>query len=150
MFFKYRIYEKNEKALSLTAATKMATDGLTYSDFITKALIGAIGGMGTPITEIEWHIGFSSAVRKRIGDRYIKNDEGYAILLGKAVKVYAATERGFIYAAATLSSLLAGGELYEGFLYDVPLAEERGYRVYLPARAGFEGFFHGGTVVIHT
>ena len=126
MFFKYRIYEKNEKTLSLTAATKLAADGLTYSDFVTKALAGAIGGAGTPIDAIEWNIGFTASVRKRIGDRYIKNDEGYAILLGKTVKVYAASERAFIYAAATISSLLAGGELYEGFLYDVPLAEERG------------------------
>ena len=141
MFFKYRIYEKSNTALSLTAATRLSADGLMYSDFIQKALTGAIGGLGTPITEIEWHIGFSAAIRKRIGDRYIKNNEGYAIVLGSKVKVYAATERGFIYAAATMSSLLAGGELYEGFLYDVPLAEERGYRVYLPARAGLDGFF---------
>ena len=141
MFFKYRIYEKNEKTLSLTAATRLATEGLTYSDFITKSLTAAIGGIGTEVTEIEWNIGFTASVRKRIGARYIKNDEGYAIVLGSKIKVYAASERAFIYAAATISSLLAGGELYEGFLYDVPLAEERGYRVYLPARAGFEGFF---------
>ena len=141
MFFKYRIYEKKDTILSISATTVMATEGLTYRDFIDSALFGAIGGEGTPIGRIEWHIGMPVSVRKKIGDRYIKNDEGYALVLGKTVKVYAATERGFIYAAATLSSLASGGELYEGFLYDVPLAEERGYRVYLPARAGFEGFY---------
>ena len=141
MFFKYRIYQNNGKSLALSAATATATEGLTYRDFIDSALASAIGGEGTPIGAIEWHVGFSAAVRKRIGSLYIKNDEGYAILLGSTVRVYAATERAFIYAAATLSSLALGGELYEGFLYDVPLAEERGYRVYLPSRAGFEGFY---------
>ena len=140
MFFKYRIYQNNGKSLALSAATATATEGLTYRDFIDSALTSAIGGEGTPIGAIEWHVGFSAAVRKRIGSLYIKNDEGYAILLGSTVRVYAATERAFIYAAATLSSLALGGELYEGFLYDVPLCEERGYRVYLPSRAGLEGF----------
>ena len=141
MFFKYRIYEKKENVLSFSAVTEMAAAGLAYADFIKSALAGAVGGIGAPITEIEWHIGLSASVRKRIGDRYVKSPEGYAIVLGSKVKVYAATERAFIYAAATLSSLAKEGELYEGFLYDVPLAEERGYRVYLPSRAGFDGFF---------
>ena len=56
------------------------------------------------------------------------------------MKVYAASERATVYAAATLATLAGSGELFEGFLYDAPLAEERGYRVYLPSRAGMAGF----------
>ena len=141
MFFKYRIYEKSENVLSLFSGTKLNTEALLYRDFIGDALTGAIGGSGAPVTEIEWNIGISPSVRKRIGSLYKKSDEGYAIILGSKVRVYAATEGAFIYAAATLSSLAKGNELFEGFLYDVPLSEERGYRVYLPSRAGFEGFF---------
>ena len=141
MFFEYRIYENEGSALSLSRLTSMAIEGLTYGDFIENALLSAIGGAGSPITSIEWHIGMPASVKKRIGDRYIKSDEGYAIVLGSRVRVYAATERGFIYAAATLSTLASGGELYEGFLYDVPVCETRIFRCYLPSRAGMEDFF---------
>lgn len=141
MFFKYRILDCKKTALSLTADTKTATEGREFRDFIDSALAGGRRTGGTPIRAIEWHIGITPAVRRRIGEAYLGSDEGYALVLGETVKVYAASERATIYAAATLSTLAGSGELFEGFLYDAPLAEERGYRVYLPSRAGFEEFY---------
>ena len=141
MFFQYRIYDQKGSALSLTPATVTATEEREFRDFIDSALAGGCRRGNTPIRTIEWHIGITPAVRRRIGEAYRRSEEGYALVLGETVKVYAASERATIYAAATLSTLSGSGELFEGFLYDAPLAEERGYRVYLPARAGFEEFY---------
>ena len=140
MFFNYRIYNRGERQISLARATDHASEGLYFRDCIDTLLSsGKHGREG--IARIEWHIGFTQAVRRRIGDAYLANEEGYAIIIDTVTKVYAASERGFIYAAATLSQLSLGGELCCGFLYDVPLSEERGYRVFLPSRAGMQDFF---------
>lgn len=141
MFFKYRFLDMKGPALSLSSVTELSTEGMTYRDFIESTLTASVGGKGAPIKSIEWHIGFPASLKKRLGDAYEKNDEGYAILADTVTRVYAATERAFIYAAATLSQLSASGELSSGLLYDVPLSEERGYRVFLPARAGFKAFY---------
>lgn len=140
MFFKYRIYETTDTRYALTAATDVGTAALAYQDAV-NSLLSAGYTLGAPISRIEWRIGFTDAIRRRIGKAYQKSEEGYAIVIDSVVRVYAASERACIYAAATLSQLSARGELAGGFLYDVPLAEERGYRVYLPSRAGLEGFY---------
>ncbi len=141
MFFKYRILNVSEKKIAFTPTTELATEGLAYADFIESALTSAIGGDGDAIERLEWKIGFSSSVRKKIGAAYQKNKEAYAIVLGKVTRVFAASQEACIYAAATLSLLAKGGELFEGFIYDLPIAPERGFRVFLPARAGFEDFY---------
>ena len=140
MFFKYCLYDREEARFSVTPLTVCATEGLTFREYIDTALATA-HGTGEPIAAIEWHRGIPTAIRRRIGDRFRASDEGYAIVIGKKTRVYAASERATIYAAATLSTLSHGGELHGGFLYDVPLAEERGYRVYLPSRAGIRAFY---------
>ncbi len=141
MFFTYRIFHTTDKKLILTPQTDLASAELTYTDFITTTLTSAVGGEGEAIERIEWKIGFSLAIKKKIGAAYQKCDEGYAIVLGKVTRVFAASEKAFIYAAATLSLLAHDGELCEGFLYDVPLGEERGFRVFLPARSDFDAFY---------
>lgn len=140
MFFRYRIYETTAEGLTLSKATELSLAERTYRDYMENALRSACG-TGTPVERIEWHMGLTAAIRRRIGDAYLPSEEGYAILIDKVTRVYIASERAAIYAAATLSTLSVGGELCRGFLYDVPLCEERGYRAYLPARAGLAGFY---------
>ncbi len=141
MFFKYRVFQESDNKLSLTKNTLLSTEGLTYGDFIKSSLSSSFGEEGEAISSLEWKIGFSSSVRKKIGDAYKKNDEAYAIVLGKVTRIFATSEKAFIYAAATLSQLARENKLSEGFLYDLPIGNERGYRAFLPARAGFEDFY---------
>lgn len=70
-------------------------------------------------------------------------DEGYRILIDPAkITVSASGIRGFIYAAVTLLTAAARGELCEGELEDEPDCSFRGYRVYLPGRASFQKFYN--------
>ena len=141
MFFNYRIYDCEDTLLSLTPDTAMGAAELSYRDCIESMLFSATHGAGAPIGAIEWRIGFPASVRRRIGTAYRESDEGYAIVIGTTVRVYAATERAFIYAAATIAQLASRGELFAGFLYDVPFCETRIFRCYLPSRAGMADFF---------
>ena len=139
MFFPYRLLDMGDTLFSIAKTTAKETEGREYRDFIDSALATATAH-GKPIARLEWHIGIPASVKRRIGEAFIKSEEGYALLIGEVTRIYAASERATIYAAATLSQLSISGELHGGFLYDVPIAEERGYRVYLPSRAGMAGF----------
>ena len=138
MFFKLNQYDKTEKAVSLSKSTALLTENLEYSEFITSVL-SETGGCGAPCSEISFTRGFPKRIKDKICE-YSPSDEAYAIEIGKKTKVFSLSERGFIYAAATLAALSESGELYEGFLYDRPVCDVRGYRVYLPKRAGFDDF----------
>ena len=140
MFFNYRIYDKTDKKLYVTKTTECATEDLSYSDCIKSMLSSAVC-VGEGISRIEWHLGITASVRHRIGDAYLKSEDGYAITVDTVTKVYASTERGLIYAAATLSQLSRADELFRGFIYDVPMGEERGYRVFLPSHTGMQEFY---------
>ena len=138
MFFKLNQYDKTEKAISLSNGTALLTENLEYSEFITSVL-NEIGGCGTLCSEISFTRGFPKRIKDKIRD-LSTTEEAYAIEIGKKTKVFSLSERGFIYAAVTLAALSESGELYEGFLYDRPICSERGYRVFLPKRSGFDDF----------
>ena len=140
MFFEYRIYDTGDRAMAFSADTALSTEGLPCREYMESVLTAACGA-GHPIQRIEWRLGLPSAVRKRIGDKLQKSREGYAIVIGEVTKVYAESEAGFVLAASTLACLARGGDLFEGFLYDVPFCEERIFRCFFPSRAGTENFF---------
>ena len=140
MFFQYSIYDVGDRGMALTANTALSAETLTYREYIESALSSA-RGHGHPIHRIEWHLGLTPSVRKRIGDKLKKSPEGYAILIGDVTKVYAESEPGFVLAASTLACLAKSGDLREGFLYDVPFCEHRIFRCFFPSRAGTESFF---------
>ena len=54
--------------------------------------------------------------------------------------IRALSAEGFLYASSTLLSLAESGELAEGFIYDCPCDDVRGYRTFLPPRDQFDDF----------
>lgn len=147
MFFKFDIHRKSEKKLYFTKQTDIFMQNTTYSDFIISTLRGSVKDCSKDnssfIREINFLLGYPKKVRSLICKHtsFLLNDESYAIVLGEITQVYSATERGFIYAAATLAQLSEFGELESGFVYDAPIGIERGYRVFLPSRSEFEAFY---------
>ena len=143
MFFKLDIHEKTGKPFSIAASTALQTETVAYRDFIEATLSGAASARADAIEEIRFSVGFPKSIRTRIAARMAlsRSEEAYAIVIDKVTRVYAATERGFIYAAATLAQLSEFGELESGLVYDAPIGSERGYRVFLPGRAGFADFY---------
>jgi len=140
MFFNYRIYDAGDRHMTLSANTNLSAEALTYRDYIESALSHSYGH-GNEISRIEWKLGFTPSVRRRIGEKFKKTDEGYAIYIGKTTKVYAESEQAFIFAASTLATLSENNELKEGFLYDAPSCELRIFRCFLPSRAGMADFY---------
>lgn len=147
MFFKFDIHQKSGKRLYFTKQTDIFMQNATYSDFIISMLRGSVKDYSKDnssfIREINFSLGYPKKVRSLISRHasFLPNDESYAIVIGETTQIYSDTERGFIYAAATLSQLYEFGELESGFVYDVPIGTERGYRVFLPSRAEFEDFY---------
>ena len=146
MFFKIDIHQKSGKKLYFTKQTDIFMQNAAYSDFIISTLRGSVKDYSKDnssfIREINFSLGYPKKVRSLICKHtsFLPNDESYAIVLGETTQVYSATERGFIYAAATLSQLSEFGELESGFVYDAPIGTERGYRVFLPSRSEFNAF----------
>ena len=80
MFFNYRIYDAGDRHMTLSANTAISAESLTYRDYIESALSKA-HGRGNEISCIEWKLGFTPSVRRRIGEKFKKTDEGYAIYI---------------------------------------------------------------------
>jgi len=146
MFFKLKIHEKTGEKLHFPASCTVDFTDREYADclrtFFAEDLF-ASPRTGIPCRRIVFRRGFPAAVKQKIREAgtLSSSPEAYAIVLGQTTKIYAADERGFIYAAAMLCMLAECGEAECGFVYDYPLAGTRGYRVYLPSRAGFDAFF---------
>lgn len=143
MFFQLNLHQKTGKKLYFTEKTDVRIPTPVYSDFILSALKGAEATDAAFIREIDFSLGFPKSLRSRIArhTRLLPNEEAYAITIGEVTRVYAVTERGFIYAAATLKQLSEFGELESGLVYDAPIGTERGYRVFLPPRSDFDEFY---------
>ena len=139
MFFKLDIYEKTSEKLVFSEACNIMCEGITYAEFIKDIFSGSVGGNGRPILSVSFIKGFPAKIKKKIPEGFDCPD-AYAIEIGKSTKIYSKDERGFIYAMTTLRTLSDSGELFGGFIFDKPMVRERGYRVYLPAREGFESF----------
>lgn len=144
MFFKTKLYKKESTPLFLGQGTK--TDGVPeiFEDYIGKRLAhyGVNSGSGVKVESITFKLGFTASVKAKISAEceFSKSDEAYAIVLDKSTKIYAKKPQGFLFAVSTLCQLADFGELYRGFVYDYPISATRGYRTYLPSRAGIEDF----------
>lgn len=144
MFFKLKLYENSGKALHFASDCAYDVSDLAYGEFIAASL-AALGRDtdGCACKKITFHHGFPASLKEKIRRQteLSPSKEAYAVVLGETTKIYATSEQGFIYAVSTLTQLSESGELCCGLLYDYPMMGTRGYRVYLPARSGFEEFF---------
>ena len=142
MFFDLKLYQKGKTKLSLGKDATYLFDDAQYSDCINKLIDSNTSLENGTIKEIRFVLGLTEDVINRIGKYRCSsaNAEEYAITIDTVTTVWAASARAFIYAASTLCALYTSGELQRGFLYDYPLFETRGYRAYLPSRAGFKDF----------
>ena len=88
------------------------------------------------ITDISFIKGFSereiSLINRTFGDVYKENKESYLIIIDEDIKVYSESINGFIYATAMIKRK-SFGELKKGIIYNYPLCEVRGVKVFLPA-----------------
>lgn len=143
MFFDLKLYKKNKTALSLGMNTVDHSDKTEYSDFIKQLLKGAIRNTNGSIDEIRFYKGFTDEVKALIGKSRssLPCDEEYAISVDTVTKIWAESDRAFIYAISTICALQDSGELYRGFIYDYPQFNVRGYRAYLPSRKGLSDFY---------
>ena len=143
MFFDLKLYQKTKTKLSLGKNTVCLFGETQYSDCIKQLIASNTSLKNGTIKEIKFVLGLSEDVINRIGKYRSSspNDEEYAIAVDTVTTVWAASTRAFIYATSTLCALYTSGELQLGFLYDYPLLSTRGYRAYLPSRAGIYDFY---------
>jgi len=141
MFLKAKIEDLAGKRLDMSGAVLDLCD-TAYADYLTTTFntVKGLSHGGKLCTSVTLSLGFSPSIRKRIGDAYVKNDEAFAIRLGSKTTLYAVKPQGFIYAMATLLTLAEEGRLCEGFLYDRPVDDVRGYRGFLPPRDKMDHF----------
>ena len=146
MFFKPKIYNHKNEPIGISRDCTLSGDLPVKTDYIESILALCIEKSkesGALSTSIVFCREFPESVKRTIRRTVTLSDsnEAFAIRIDQTVTIYSASEIGFAYALNTLSQLLDTGELYRGFLYDYPLGTTRGYRAFLPARAGFDAFF---------
>lgn len=139
MYLKTKIFEKtSEKTVAFANdAIIKGTDCPYLREILNGVSIGEIIS-----DEIVVNIGITDEIKEKIGEKYAKNDEGFAIVIGKTTYIYAESEQAVFYAAATLKQLFDFGELCEAFIYDYPLGKFRGFRTFVPARFEMDDFRH--------
>ncbi len=71
-------------------------------------------------------------VNNTFGDVYKENKEGYLIVIDESITVYSKSLNGFIYASAMIKRKSKSG-LRKGVIYNYPVCEVRGVKVFLPA-----------------
>ena len=79
-------------------------------------------------------------VEDAFGVEYADSADAYTILADEAVTVYAKSKRGLLYGALTVVQMAAEQYLRKGLVYEAPVCEVRGAKVYLPGRAGIPYF----------
>ncbi len=143
MFFKLKVCDLTDKRIDLSGA-QIDLSGIKYADYLSTTFdsIRTLGKGDTPCACVTFVLGFPASIKKAIRAHcaYAKNDEAYAIRLGKKMVIYAIREEGFIFAASTLLALAEEGRLCEGLIYDYPIDDTRGYRAFLPPRDKFDDF----------
>lgn len=143
MFFKNKIQDLTDQKVkfSKTEVKNLETE---FEDYINNTIekIESLSSGKIICTEIKLVLGFTPALIKKIKNysEYKKHDEAFAINIGSKTTIWATQKIGFIYAISTLLMLAESGELCKGFIYDYPIDDIRGFRVFLPARHEFEAF----------
>ena len=144
MFFKLKISELEGERAHLARECKVTfPEGYTneyVNTSLTRRLMG--DGEGVAVGTVDLKLGYPRSIREKIKAHGfdVTDPEGYAIVINKQTKVYAKTEKGFIFAVSTLLQLKDFGEMRCGFIYDAPEVGTRGYRAFLPGRAYFNDF----------
>lgn len=148
MFFNPRVYEKiSDRKVVLNEKRKVVSDGNINSFILSE--ISSLNSENYAdesqifCTKIYIHSHMDTEVKEKIieykGD-YVKNSEGYAILTGEEIHIWAEDEAGVLYAVATLRQMMDFDELWESFVYDYPRSSFRGYRVFVPGRSYIDDF----------
>lgn len=146
MFFKTKIFDLSENKIFFSN-TELKSSGRQYNNYIdtTFTKIKQYSKNGTKQCKtIDFVLGFTPSVIKKIKSytEYKKNKEAFAIKLGVKTVIWAMTEEGFIFALSTLLQLAENNNLCEGFIYDYPINDIRGYRTFLPPKDKFDDFYN--------
>lgn len=140
MFFKPLFAEKGRKSVFFDADTSVPSFGTNYMKSYAAELVKN-GGKGELYCRgIKAVKGFSDEIKARVGTLMKDSDEAYSISVGKTTVICGNTDRALLYALVTLKQMAECGELTDGFIYDAPDKELRGYRVYTPGREFFPDF----------
>ncbi len=140
MFFEPKFYETDPRApIRFTAETVLELpEGSTdiFLKILFDDLVKASPAAGTACTRLLFTYGIPEDRTKTCcADG---NEEEYLIETGEISRIYANSERGFVYAMVTLVSMKE--KVCAGLLYDRPVCSVRGYRVYLPGRQNLPVF----------
>ena len=81
-----------------------------------------------------------SCIDAAFGPVFTADPEGYAVILGDDITVYAPHPRGYLYAAYDILRLSEGGRVPQGIIYNRPNAEFRHLKVYLPPEENISMF----------
>ena len=139
MFFKPRFYKKEGKAtLSLATGLKITDCPAKFEEFIRATLAKCGGGS---VATLHYHVGIPAKLTSAIGKAYKQHDEAFALVIGETtIDLYGESIQGLLYATVTLLQLQECDELKAGVLYDLPVCDVRGYRVFLPGRENIPTF----------
>lgn len=144
MFFKTNIFDLKQRKIDFSDCN-ILLNGRKYSECISKTFYEIkeyCKNSELKCSSVEFILGFTPNLIKKIKKycEYQKNKEAYAIRLGNPTTIWAESEEGFIFAVSTILALAQENDVKEGFIYDCPIGDVRGYRAFLPPRDGFEDF----------
>ncbi|MBE6591286.1 MAG: hypothetical protein E7646_04530 [Ruminococcaceae bacterium] len=142
-FFSYRIFDKKGKSITVSGKSELSGEKESFSYSYLSDAIKDFPEDGS-VFKIALFKEIPSKIKELAKTEYKDHQEAYCILASKeenAIYLYSPTDRGLIYAAATLIRLSGSKELTdELFIYDHPDMDVRGYRVYTPGRENIPTF----------
>ena len=156
MFFKPKLYAHRHEPIGISRECRLLGDIPEKRELIDNFLSVCMeksAPCDLMADSIVFCSDFPQSVKRAIRQKGVSLSdakEAFAIRIERTVTIYAHSSLAFSYALATLMQLLEKGELYCGLLYDHPLCETRGYRVFLPSRAGLDAFFKMVDFVLYT
>lgn len=136
MFFKPKFYEVNPDApICFTGETVLELPEAETAGYLkkiyTETFCDVSDTTGTLCSKLLF-------IRGLPENSKTSNEEEYVIEIGETSRIYANSDRGFVYGMITLASLK--GQTCAGILRDHPICSVRGYRVYLPGQKNIPVF----------
>ena len=140
MFFDYRYTEIMGEKFSPSCSSEICSESEKYAYEYAKKTVSAFPDDGR-VMKINLLLSMPERIAERVGGAYSENVESYAVeITENEVNLYSPSERGLIYAVATLKQLYEQNEFGKLLIFDYPDKEIRGYRVYTPGRESFGAF----------
>ena len=134
MFFKPKFYETDPAApVRFTADTVLELPDAGTAGFLKKLYTETFGDASGETGAL-----CSNLIFVRGLPDGSENEEEYVLEIGETSRIYANSDRGFVYGMVTLASLK--GRTFAGILRDRPVCSVRGYRVYLPGQENIPVF----------